>query len=100
MQRLSGFQGGKPDALRPPDARMLSRWFEVPPHRSGGTRRGNNPKSRCDRLGRGLGPWNGWRRPKSVVILSVLDMNVPMPLALAWRKDNKSPLLANFVVNV
>ena len=34
------------------------------------------------------------------LVLSVLDTNVPMPLALAWRKDNKSPLLANFVVNV
>ena len=40
-----------------------------------------------------------WRRPKSVVILSVVDMNVPMPLALAWTKDNKSPLLASFVVS-
>jgi DNA-binding transcriptional LysR family regulator len=41
-----------------------------------------------------------WRRPKSVVILSVIDMNMPMPLALAWRKDNKSPLLASFIVMV
>jgi DNA-binding transcriptional LysR family regulator len=40
------------------------------------------------------------RHPKSVVLLSVVDMNVPMPLALAWRKDNKSPLLASFVANV
>jgi DNA-binding transcriptional LysR family regulator len=41
-----------------------------------------------------------WRCPKSVVMLSVVDMAVPMPLALAWMKDNKSPLLARFVVNV
>jgi transposase InsO family protein len=41
-----------------------------------------------------------WRRPKRVVIMSVVDLNVPMPLALAWRKDNKSPLLARFVVEV
>jgi DNA-binding transcriptional LysR family regulator len=41
-----------------------------------------------------------WRRPKSVVIMSVIDLNVPLPLALAWRKDNKSPLLASFVVDV
>jgi DNA-binding transcriptional LysR family regulator len=41
-----------------------------------------------------------WRRPKSVVIMSVVDLNVPLPLALAWRKDNKSPLLASFVVDV
>jgi len=32
--------------------------------------------------------------------MSVVDMNVPMPLALALRKDNKSPLLARFVVEV
>jgi DNA-binding transcriptional LysR family regulator len=41
-----------------------------------------------------------WRRPESVVIMSVVDLNVPLPLALAWRKDNKSPLLASFVVDV
>ena len=41
-----------------------------------------------------------WRRPRSVVILSVVDMNLPMPLAFAWRKDNNSPLLASFVVMV
>jgi len=41
-----------------------------------------------------------WRRPNGVVILSVVDMRVPMPLALVWKKDNKSPLLARFVVNV
>jgi DNA-binding transcriptional LysR family regulator len=35
-----------------------------------------------------------WRRPKSVVILSVVDLDVPQPLSLAWRKDNQSPLLA------
>jgi len=32
--------------------------FEVSPHRSGGTERGNDPKSRIERLGRGLGPGN------------------------------------------
>ena len=41
-----------------------------------------------------------WRRPKSVVITSVVDLNVPLLLALAWRKDNKSPLLASFVAEV
>jgi DNA-binding transcriptional LysR family regulator len=41
-----------------------------------------------------------WRRPESVVIMSVVDLNVPLPLALAWRKDNKSPLLASFVAEV
>jgi len=41
-----------------------------------------------------------WRRPKSVVILSVVDLDVPQPLSLAWRKDNQSPLLASFVADV
>jgi DNA-binding transcriptional LysR family regulator len=41
-----------------------------------------------------------WRRPKSVVILSVVDLDVPQPLSLAWRKDNRSPLLASFVADV
>jgi DNA-binding transcriptional LysR family regulator len=41
-----------------------------------------------------------WRRPKSVVILSVVDLDVPQELSLAWRKDNRSPLLASFVANV
>ena len=51
-------KAGKPGVLRPHDARMLSWRFEVSPHRSGGSERGNNPKSRVDRLGRGMGPWN------------------------------------------
>ncbi len=41
-----------------------------------------------------------WRRPEGVVIVPVIDYDVPMPLALAWRRDNKSPLLAKFVANV
>jgi DNA-binding transcriptional LysR family regulator len=41
-----------------------------------------------------------WRCPKSVVITSVVDLNLPLLLALAWRKDNKSPLLASFVAEV
>ena len=41
-----------------------------------------------------------WRCPKSVVITSVVDLNVPLLLAFAWRKDNKSPLLASFVTEV
>ena len=41
-----------------------------------------------------------WRCPKSVVITSVVDLNVPLLLALAWRKDNESPLLASFVAEV
>ena len=41
-----------------------------------------------------------WRRPKSVVILSVVDMDLPQELSLAWRRDNRSPLLASFVADV
>lgn len=40
------------------------------------------------------------RRPKSVVILSVVDLDLPQPLSLSWRKDNQSPLLAKFVAEV
>lgn len=40
------------------------------------------------------------RCPKSVVILSVVDLDLPQPLSLGWRKDNQSPLLAKFVADV
>jgi DNA-binding transcriptional LysR family regulator len=38
-----------------------------------------------------------WRSPQTVVILPVLDLNMPVLLALAWRRDNNSPLLARFI---
>jgi DNA-binding transcriptional LysR family regulator len=38
-----------------------------------------------------------WRCPKNVVLLRVTDLKLPLPLVLAWRKDNTSPLLAKFV---
>jgi len=41
-----------------------------------------------------------WRCPESVVIMSVVDLKMALPLALAWRKDNTSPLLASFVADV
>jgi DNA-binding transcriptional LysR family regulator len=41
-----------------------------------------------------------WRSPESVVILAVVDLNMPLPLALAWRRDNTSTLLANFIAEV
>jgi DNA-binding transcriptional LysR family regulator len=53
--------------------------------------------------GMGVGFVNGtarWRCPETVVILPVADLNVPLPLALVWRKDNTSPLLAKFVAGV
>ena len=38
-----------------------------------------------------------WRCPETVAILPVVDLNVPLTLALAWRRDNTSPLLARFI---
>ena len=41
-----------------------------------------------------------WRCPDNVVILSVVDLNMPLQLTLAWRRDNRSPLLASFIDEV
>jgi DNA-binding transcriptional LysR family regulator len=41
-----------------------------------------------------------WRCSKQVVILSITDLNTPLQMALAWRRDNTSPLLANFIADV
>ena len=41
-----------------------------------------------------------WRCPETVAILPVVDLNLPLPLSLAWRRDNTSPLLANFIAEV
>src|SRR5262249_11419866 len=41
-----------------------------------------------------------WRCPEGVVLLPVADLNLPLPFALIWRKDNRSPLLAKFVADV
>jgi DNA-binding transcriptional LysR family regulator len=41
-----------------------------------------------------------WRCPAGVVLLPVSDLNLPLPVALIWRKDNASPLLAKFVADV
>jgi DNA-binding transcriptional LysR family regulator len=41
-----------------------------------------------------------WRCPKTVAVLPVVDLNVPVSLSLAWRRDNTSPLLARFVDEV
>jgi DNA-binding transcriptional LysR family regulator len=53
--------------------------------------------------GMGVGWVNGtarWRCPERVVIVSIVDLDMPLPLALVWRKDNTSPLLAGFVADV
>ena len=41
-----------------------------------------------------------WRCPEGVVLLSVPDLQLPLPFALVRRKDNSSPLLAKFVADV
>jgi DNA-binding transcriptional LysR family regulator len=41
-----------------------------------------------------------WRCPDGVAILKVADLKLSLPLALVWRKDNLSPLLAKFVTDV
>jgi DNA-binding transcriptional LysR family regulator len=41
-----------------------------------------------------------WRCPETVVVLPVVDLNMPLTLVLAWRSDNASPLLANFTAEV
>jgi DNA-binding transcriptional LysR family regulator len=38
-----------------------------------------------------------WRCPETVVVLRVVDLNVPLTLTLVWRRDNTSPLLASFI---
>src|ERR1700722_10659701 len=53
--------------------------------------------------GMGVGWVNGTARgrcPEGVVVLSITDLNMPLPLALAWRRNNTSPLLANFLAEV
>ena len=41
-----------------------------------------------------------WRCPPGVALLSVTDLNLKLPFALIWRKDNDSPLLAKFTTDV
>src|SRR6516225_6044524 len=41
-----------------------------------------------------------WRCPQGVVLLPITDLNLPLPFALVWRKDNTSPLVARFVADV
>jgi DNA-binding transcriptional LysR family regulator len=41
-----------------------------------------------------------WRCPDTVAIMPVVDLKVSLSLELAWRRDNASPLLANFIGDV
>jgi hypothetical protein len=40
-----------------------------------------------------------WRCPEGVVIFSVVDLDMPLPLVLVWRRDDTSPLLENFIAS-
>jgi DNA-binding transcriptional LysR family regulator len=41
-----------------------------------------------------------WRCPKTVAIVPVIDLKMPLTLAFAWRRDNASPLLSRFIGEV
>src|ERR1700737_2534181 len=41
-----------------------------------------------------------WRCPETVVVLPVVDLKMPLTLALVWRRDNTSPLLGRFIGDV
>jgi len=41
-----------------------------------------------------------WRCPRTVAVLPVVDLNMPVSLALAWKRDNTSPLLVRFIDEV
>ena len=38
-----------------------------------------------------------WQCPRGVVLLPVVDLHLPVPFSLIWRKDNQSPLLQRFL---
>jgi DNA-binding transcriptional LysR family regulator len=41
-----------------------------------------------------------WQRPRGVALLTVVDLDFPLPFYLIWRKDNQSPLLRKFVAQI
>jgi len=41
-----------------------------------------------------------WRRPETVVIAPLADLQLSVTMSLVWRKDNSSPSLANFISHV
>ena len=40
------------------------------------------------------------RAPATVALRPIVDFSVPLPLVLAWRKENRSPIIPNFVAAV
>jgi DNA-binding transcriptional LysR family regulator len=66
---------------------------------------GNNEATILSLVSTGLGVgWvlgtARWWSPATVAILPVVDLNVTLRLALAWRRDNTSPLLVSFIAEV
>ncbi len=41
-----------------------------------------------------------WQCPRGVTLLSVVDLDFPVPFYLIWRKDNQSALLQKFLAQV
>jgi DNA-binding transcriptional LysR family regulator len=41
-----------------------------------------------------------WQCPRDVALLSIADLDFPLPFYLIWRKDNQSALLRNFAAQV
>jgi DNA-binding transcriptional LysR family regulator len=41
-----------------------------------------------------------WQCPRGVKLLSIADLDLPVPIYLIWRKDNQSPLVQRFVKEV
>jgi DNA-binding transcriptional LysR family regulator len=41
-----------------------------------------------------------WQCPQGVKLLSIADLDVPVPIYLIWRKDDQSPLVQRFVGEV
>ncbi len=41
-----------------------------------------------------------WQNPRGVKLLPIADLNIPVPIYLIWRKDNRSALLQSFVTQV
>jgi DNA-binding transcriptional LysR family regulator len=66
---------------------------------------GNNEATILSLVSTGLGVgWvlgtARWRSLTTVAILPVVDLKVALRLALVWRKDNTSPLLASFIAEL
>jgi LysR substrate binding domain len=92
---------GGPGVLRPDDGGMLSWGLKSPRI----VQEGLNEATILSLVSTGLGVgWvlgsARWRSPATVVILPVADLNVTLRLALVWRRDNTSPLLARFIGEV